>query len=104
MGKGKQQLTSLKSDVGLFSRLYIGCQTRDGNLEEFFRHENQAYPPALSDCGNLYLGTKSDLLICLKNLSKTQSEAPVASSYSVILDGAFIVQMLKPTIYYQKFC
>ena len=40
--KGKQQLTSLKSDVQLFSRLYIGCQTRDGNLDKFFRHENQA--------------------------------------------------------------
>lgn len=63
MSKGKQQLASLKSDVGLFSWLYIGCQTRDGNLEEFFCHENQAYPPALSDCGNLYLGTKSDQLI-----------------------------------------
>ena len=92
--KGKQQLTSLKSDVGLFSRLYIGCQTRDGNLEEFFRHENQTCPPALSDDGNLHLGTKSDLLICLKDLSEDQSEAPMTSS--VILDGAAIVQMLKP--------
>jgi hypothetical protein len=44
VSKGKQQLISLKSDVGLFSRLYIGCQTRDGNLEEFFHHENQAFP------------------------------------------------------------
>ena len=44
--KRKQQLTSLKSDVQLFSRLYIGCQTRDGNLDEFFRHENQACPPS----------------------------------------------------------
>ena len=35
VSKGKQQLTSLKSDVGLFSRLYIGCQTRDGSLEQF---------------------------------------------------------------------
>ena len=34
--KGKQQLNSLKCDVELFSRLYIGCQTRDGNLDEFF--------------------------------------------------------------------
>ena len=92
--KGKKQLTSLKSDVGLFSRLYIGCQTRDGNLEEFFRHENQAYPPALSDCGNLYLGTKSDLLVCLEDPSDIQSEAPVASS--VVLDGGVLVQILKP--------
>ena len=28
--KGKQQLVSLKSDVGLCSRLYIGCSTTDG--------------------------------------------------------------------------
>ena len=46
--KGKQQLNSLKCDVELFSRLYIGCQTRDGNLDDFFRHENQACPPSLS--------------------------------------------------------
>jgi len=24
--------------------LYIGCQNRDGNLEKFFKHENQACP------------------------------------------------------------
>ena len=62
VSKGKQQQASLRSDVALFSRLYIGCQTRDGNLEEFFRHENQACPPALSDGESLRLGTKSDLL------------------------------------------
>ena len=47
--KGNQQVKSLKNDVALCARLYIGCQTRDGNLEEFFRHENQQCPAALSD-------------------------------------------------------
>ena len=74
----------------LFSRLYIGCQTREGNLKEFFRHENHAYPPALSDGGSLYLGTKNDLLTCLKDLSECQCWAPVVGS--VIIDGAVIVQ------------
>ena len=46
-------MSSLKCNVELFSRLYNGCQTREGNLEEFFRHENQAYPPALSNGGKL---------------------------------------------------
>lgn len=55
VSKGKQQLNSLKCDVELFSRLYIGCQTRDGNLEEFFLHENQACPPSLSVAGKLHL-------------------------------------------------
>jgi len=54
--KGKQQIKSLKNDMGLFSRLYIGCQNRDGNLDEFFQHENQDCPPALSDCGGILLG------------------------------------------------
>ena len=34
VSKGKQQLASLRNDVALFSRRYIGFQTRDGNLEE----------------------------------------------------------------------
>ena len=42
--KGNQQVNSLNNDVALFARLYIGCQTRDGNLEELFRHENQQCP------------------------------------------------------------
>ena len=84
----RQQLTSLKSDVQLFSRLYIGCQTRDGNLDEFFRHENQFCPPSLSIAGKLHLGTKSDLLVCL-----AQSVAP--SVTTAVIDGAAIVQILK---------
>ena len=94
VSKGKQQLASLKSDVGLFFQLYIGCQTRDGNLEEFFHHENQACPPALSVGGMLYLGNKSDLITCLKDFSEAQSEATATSS--IVLDGAVLVQMLKP--------
>ena len=37
----KQQMASLKNDLQLFSWLYIGCQMRGGNLQEFFHHENQ---------------------------------------------------------------
>ncbi|KAG7160545.1 hypothetical protein Hamer_G001831 [Homarus americanus] len=86
--KGKEQLASLKHDVSLFSQLYIGCQTRDGNLEEFFRHKNQACPPALSAGGSVRLCTKSDLLVCLGDLSVAQTEAPPATSV--------VLQMLKP--------
>ena len=34
--KSQQQISSLKSDCSIFSRLYIASQIRDGNLEEFF--------------------------------------------------------------------
>ena len=36
--KQKMQVTALKN---LFSRLYIPCQTRSGELDTFFVHENQ---------------------------------------------------------------
>ncbi|KAJ8395934.1 hypothetical protein AAFF_G00026420 [Aldrovandia affinis] len=92
--KGQQQLASVKNDRELFARLYIGCQTRDGNLEELFRHENQACPPALSDGGSLCTGTKNDLLTCLEEVSDAKTETPVTTC--IVLDGAAIVQMLKP--------
>ena len=96
VSKGKQQLASLRNDVALFSRPYIGCQARDGNLEEFFGHENQACPPALSDGESLRLGTKSDLLKCFEVFSSAQSEVP--DTTCLVLDGAVIVQMLKPAV------
>ncbi|KAL8561191.1 hypothetical protein ACOMHN_029262 [Nucella lapillus] len=73
--KGQQQLASVKNDRELFARMYIGCQTRDGNLEEFFRHENQACPSALSDGGSLCTGTKSDLLTCLEEVSDAKTDS-----------------------------
>ena len=94
VSKGKQQLNSLKCDVELFSRLYMACQTRDGNLDEFFRHENEACPPSLSAAGKLHLGTKSDMLEFLEGLSEAQYEAPKV--IIVAIDGAAIDQMLKP--------
>ena len=93
MSKGKQQLASLRNDVALFSQHYMGCQTRDGNLEEFSRHENQACPQALSDGESICLGTKSDLLKCFEEFSSAQSEVP--DTTCLVLDGAVLVQMLK---------
>ena len=69
--KGKStkqhQISSLKNNCSLFSRLYIAAQVRDGDLDQFFQHENQPCPPSLSQMGSLRGGTKSDLLICLQD-------------------------------------
>ncbi|KAG7157154.1 hypothetical protein Hamer_G009989 [Homarus americanus] len=43
---------------------------------------------------NIRLCTKNDLLACLGDLSIAQAEAPSATS--VVLDGAAVLQMLKP--------
>lgn len=95
ISKDKLKLTSLKNNAELFSRLYISCQTRDGHLDEFFRHENQACPPALSDGGSLRFGLKSDLVTCFEEILDARSEAPTTTS--LVLDGAAIVQMLQPS-------
>ena len=63
-------LSHLKNDCALFSRLYIACQTRDGSLDEFFMHENWAYPPSWSNYGSLCLKKKSDILFSLEECLK----------------------------------
>ena len=87
--KQKAQLAALKSDCGLFSRLYISCQPRDGDIVNFFSHENQAAPPAQSTGGKMRFGVKADLLRCLESDLLETNSAPV-------LDGAAVVQMLNP--------
>ncbi|KAK3866687.1 hypothetical protein Pcinc_027800 [Petrolisthes cinctipes] len=90
----KGKVASMKNDMALFARLYIGCQNRDGILDEFFHHENQACPPVLSDAGKMHLCSKSELLVCLEGIAEAKSDTPAITS--VVLDGAVIVQMLKP--------
>ena len=94
LSKDKTKVEILKEDCALFSRLYIACQSRDGNLEEFFKYENQPWPPSLSQMGSLRGGEKADLVKCLPNPSTTNTESPKVDA--VILDGAVIVQMLPP--------
>ena len=93
-GTSKQgkKLKVLQNNVALFGQLYISMQSRDGNLEEFFAHEIQSFPPSLSDLGKLHLpNTKSDLLKCLEQ--SVLSDPP--SNYDcIVLDGAVIVHCL----------
>ena len=92
--KKQQELISMKQNCSLFSRLYIACQARDDDLDNFFSHENQSYPPSLSHHGNLRFGSKSDLMDCLERCISTPEEPKSADV--LILDGPAIVNMLKP--------
>ena len=49
VSKDQAKVKLLKEDCSLFGRLYIACQTRDRNLDEFFSNENEPWPPSLSD-------------------------------------------------------
>ena len=92
VSKDKVKVKELKEDCELFSRLFIACQNRDGNLDEFFAFENQPWPPSLAQSGNLRSGQKAGLIKCILN----QAADPPSNfqADAVILDGAVIVQML----------
>ena len=90
------QLSSLKNDCSLFSRLYIASQTRNGDLDDFFCHENQVCPPVLSKNGIIRDGDKSELLHCLEELVPVEESLLSPTVEVLILDGAAIVNMLKP--------
>ena len=96
--RAQLQRSSLKNDCSLFSRLHIASQIRSGDLDQFFQHENQAYPPDLSQMVKLRTGTKSDLVGCLKDLVPTQDLSPTPVVQVILLDGAAIVNTLRPGI------
>ena len=93
--KQTKKIAALQNNVALFAQLYIAMQSRNADLEEFFSHEVQPFPPSLSEFGNLRLpSAKSELLKCL--IPSTQAEPPTQFDCSV-LDGAVVVHCLPVT-------
>ena len=91
--KQTKQVAALKDNVALFSRLYIVAKHRDCYMASFFKHENQHYPPSLSDYRKLRFATKSDLMHILAQEGGQLQDPP--HSFDVIaLDGAAIVHLL----------
>ncbi len=93
--KQTKRIAALQNNVALFAQLYIAMQSRNADLEEFFSHEVQPFPPSLSEFGNLRLPSdKSELLKCI--IPSTQPEPPTQFDCSV-LDGAVVVHCLPVT-------
>lgn len=91
--KGKSQIIAdLKSDNKLFAGLYIACQSRQGNLQDFFKHENSSSPPSLAVHGKLRHGQKADLLDCIEAESQELQRPSVVDAK--VLDAAAVVNML----------
>jgi hypothetical protein len=97
LNKGKK-IAVLKSNLNLFAQLYVALQSRDGDMREFFSHEVQSFPPAISEFGKLRLpNAKSDLLKCIQpDINRDNADPPTQFDCKV-LDGAVIVHSL-PTI------
>ena len=90
----KAKIVELKSDCSLFSKLYIANQAREGNLQEFFKHENQKFPPSLAEGGKLRQAKKADLLRCLESYCSMKEDHGHPSAEVSVLDGAAVVHFL----------
>ncbi|XP_034030967.1 uncharacterized protein LOC117514556 [Thalassophryne amazonica] len=82
----------LKDDCRLFSQLFISCQSRESDLSEFFHHENQSFPAALSDSGKLHTGQKSQLANILEAIIVPPDTQPDCEC----IDGSSLVYSLSP--------
>ncbi|KAJ8046459.1 hypothetical protein HOLleu_05133 [Holothuria leucospilota] len=85
---------AIKKDCQLFSKLFISCQNRECDLNEFFRHENHPLPAALSDDGKLHLCQKSQLATILEALVTIPDKEPEADC--IIIYGSALVNSLPP--------
>ena len=82
---------NLKNNAALFGRMYIANQHRNGNLLEFFSHENQLSPPSISDKGKLRGGSKSKVLQCI---GEKTLEMDTATFNCYIIDGGALLNIL----------
>ena len=86
----------LKNDVSLFSQLYITSQVRESDLYIFFQHENQPFPPSISNNGDLKMGMKSTLIECLEEKVIDYQHPARLEVDAHVIDGAAEINMLKP--------
>jgi len=93
--KAAGRLTKLKNDMALFSRLYTASQTREGDVDEFFQHENQCTPPSLATGGQMCQGDKHNHLDCLEG-NVTNSHGTSLDVDCKVLDGPAVVHFLVP--------
>ena len=91
------KIKMLQNNSEIFSQSYIAMQNRTGDLDVFFSHEMQSFPPSLSDLGNMYLPQqKSDLLDCLIGPQDDNEECSLRqiNSQCMIADGGAVVHGL----------
>ena len=92
--KRKLQTLSIKDERKTFVSLYVGLQTREGDVEDLFKHEQYLYPLSLSEFRTTCELNQSYFLHCSEPLSHAKRRFPNVSVGTI--DGATLVQILKP--------
>ena len=101
--KTKLESLTLKERVKLYANLYVGCQSRQGNLDGFFQHENHDFRPALSEYGRIRKPImKSECLPTIQEvIEREESGIDIYTAPNVdaiIVDGPALVQMNTPKV------
>ncbi|KAK4304447.1 hypothetical protein Pmani_023602 [Petrolisthes manimaculis] len=86
----------MKDDCALFSKLFISCQARECDLNDFFKHENQPFPAALSDGGRLHACQKAQLANILEDTATHSEKCPEVEAFCI--DGSALVNATTPRI------
>ena len=98
--KQGKKIEFIQNNVELFGKVFIAHQYIEADLNEFFCHETQAFPPSLSEFGELYNpDTRPQLLDCIIK-SVTTADVPIFIAKSPdsfdckVLDGPAVVHFL----------
>ena len=87
----------LKEDCQIFSRMFISCQTTQCDLQQFFKHENQPTPAALSENGKLHACQKSQLVEILETVYSVEIDSePTCITECLLIDGSALANSLVP--------
>lgn len=89
-------LKTLKSDLQLYSRLFIVSTARNLDLDKFFEYENQSSPPSISINGVIRSGVKSHLVEMLEMLVRPLNTPPPIASDAIVFDGAVLAHAVQP--------
>ena len=92
--KDKMKVVSRKQENHLYASLFVACQLRNFDLENFFQHEAHCYPPSISEYGSLRKTCKSEFLSLSETYGNVSHTCPETSAK--VIDGAVVVQMIKP--------
>lgn len=89
INKDKMRLSSANADSNLFCRLFIACESREGNIDEFFNHENNINPPSISEFGKLrkLTGGQDEMVKCFyrsNTLENPAADMEMGSSVLVV--------------------
>ena len=95
ISRNTTEIATLRNNVKLFSQLHIANQRRNGDVDNFFSHENTPVPPSLSKDGELRSGKKSDLIDCLVESVTISNVRPLVEGS--VIEGAVLVNQIRPT-------